>query len=337
MLQSTQKLIAYFQLDASLRNTTLITSLVNAVVKCGDKQDAKALFKQYLKNTSEFHYSYLLPVFKAFADASMAAELFDIVIKDQQLIPNADPEILEVLGHLQFAPIKPILAEYLFNSDTKTDYYISKYAALGLLHFNCDEYQETILKAIEKCYGENLFPEFIPALVCKLKDTKKTLQKLYDLGDEVASTDCNAGILLGFSLCGEEGKYYFKKALFNQHWETFSTSTGTIHYAYEGLKNLGILLQELYQEIKSISDTASLSYAMDVFLALLNKKIEDIEHNATESYASLYVALFQWKSASESDNFIDLATSVDKETEAYEIEKLLALKMNEEVVLKNFI
>jgi hypothetical protein len=61
--------------------------------------------------------------------------------------------------------------------------------------------------------NQNIFPEFLPALICKLPEKEIELEQLYQWGEKFASTDCNAGIILGFSLCGDEGKIYFKKAL----------------------------------------------------------------------------------------------------------------------------
>jgi hypothetical protein len=336
MLRTTYELIEYLKLDESDRELTIICSLVNSLVKCGDKSDAIALLHQYLTNSNDFHYSYLMPVFKKLGDPSVAEQIFNASICNNTLIENTNPEILEVLGQLKYKPIKHILADYIFE-DRERDYYISKYSILGLMNFDCSDYQNKIEIEIEKCYGKNLFPEFIPALVCKLKDRNSILEKLYELGSEFASTDCNAGIILGFSLCGEQGRHYFLKVLYDQNWETHSSGTGTIHYAYQGLKNLDITFKELYQEIKLISDNEKTKYCLSVFFALLNKRIDDIEINKKEPFADLYTTLFKWKNNSESDNIIDIAKSVDKIEEAYEIEKLIELKMNEEAILKNYI
>ncbi|HEV2831579.1 MAG TPA: hypothetical protein VGW31_06330 [Hanamia sp.] len=336
MLETTYELIKYLKLDKSERELTIICSLVNSIVKCGDKSDADAVLNQYLTNSYDFHYSYLLPVFKILGNHSVAEQIFNVSIYQNKLNENASTEILDVLGHLKYAPIKQILADYIFES-RETDYYISKNAVLGLINFDCGEYQNNIEIEIEKCYGKNLFPEFVPTLVCKLKDRNSILEKLYELGSKFASTDCNAGILLGFSLCGKQGRQYFKRVLFDRNWEACSTGTGTIHFAYEGLKNLGITFKELYHEIKPISDKENLEYCLDVFFALLKKRIDDIEINKKELFADIYTTLFKWKNDNESDNIIDLARSIDKMEEAYEIKKLIELKMDEEAILKNYI
>jgi hypothetical protein len=334
MLKTTNELIEYLKLDKSRREVSIICSLVNSIVKCGDKTDADAVLTQYLTNPYDFKYSYLLPIFKTFGDHSIAEQIFNISIYQNKLNENANPEILEVLGYLKYAPIKQILAYYVFES-RDAEYYITKHSVLGLLNFNCDEYQNCIEIEIDKCYGKNLFPEFVPALVCKLENKNSILENLYKLGSEIASTDCNAGIILGFSLCGEEGKDYFRRVLFDRNWETSSTGTGTIHFTYQGLKNLDITFKELYFEIKTISDKVDLEYCLDVYFALLKKRIDDIETNKKEPFGEIYTTLFKWKN--EKYNIIDLAESVDKVEEAYEIEKLIELKLNEEAILKNYI
>ena len=204
------------------------------------------------------------------------------------------------------------------------------------MNFECGEYQNEIKSAIENCYDKNLFPEFVPALVCKLNDPTPVLEKLYELGSQYASTDCNAGIILGFSLSGEEGKKYFKKVLFDPLWETYSTSTGTVNFAYQGMKNAGINFNELYQELKYISDKEQLSNSMDVFFALMERKINDPEINFDESFTDIYNLLFNRDNANESINLTDLALKTDKAEEVFHIETLIELKMNEEAILKNY-
>lgn len=332
MLKTTQKLLEYLENDNQQCDLTIIVSLVNSILISGGKQDAEAVLKQYVADPYRFDHIYLLPVFRKFGDDSIAEQLFNTVIHHNELHKDASPEVLETIGYLNHAPIKPILADYIF-SKKQSDYYTSKYAVLGLLHFDCTEYELEIKKEIEKCYGQNLFPEFIPALVCKLTNKTDVLEKLYELGNDYASTDCNSGILLGFSLCGEFGKHYFTKALFNQNWETSSTSTSTLHFAYEGLKNLNIRFKELYKELKSTENLDTL----DVFLALLRKRVEDIEIHQQESFVDIFTTLFGRNSGNETGTFVELASNFDRKDQAYEIQKLVELRMNEELVLSNYI
>lgn len=334
MLNTTQELIAHLQLESSQRAMPVISAMVGAVLKCGSKADADALLVQYLKNPFDFDYSYLLPVFKKWGSKSVAEALFKVAFVDDRLREDADPEMMEVLGHLKYEPVRPILAHYLFKEKT-TDYYTSRHAALGLLHFDCSDLQEEIKKEIVACYGKNLFPEFVPALVCKLKDRQQVLENLYELGSNTASTDCNAGIILGFSLCGEEGRPYYMNVLFDPDWETGSSATGTLHYVYEGLKNLGISFNTVYEHMISAPD--SVNESLDVFFALLRKRIDDPDLHHAESFADLYTLLFTDATGNQSETLTGLAERTGKEEEADELKKLIEIKMNEEVLLRNFV
>ncbi|WP_439506182.1 hypothetical protein [Sediminibacterium sp.] len=276
-----------------------------------------------------------MPIIKYLGDDTHAEQIFNATIKFDKLEDSAAPEIFELLGFLKYAPVKPILVDYIFKTAV-TDYYSTKYAVLGLLHFDCSEYQDIIKTTIADCYGKNLFPEFIPTLVAKLDNPSDILEKLYELGNDYASTDCNAGIVLGFSLCGNQGRDYFKRMLFNPNWETNSTGTGTVYFAYRGLQNLGITFKDLYIQIKLISDKEQLKYSLSVFFALLNAKIDDIEMNKGELFSDLYTMLFKRQNDTLSDNLMELASTVEKQDDVYELQGRLEMKMKEEAILKNF-
>ncbi|MGX7689485.1 hypothetical protein ACWA1C_20130 [Flectobacillus roseus] len=328
MLKTTSELVKYLQLDSSSRDIDYLKPLINSILKCGDKSDADTILLHYLENPFEFDYLYLLPIFKRFGDRHFAEQIYNVF--QENLKENS--EILELLGDLKYEPIKPILAEFVFKSP-ESDYYLSRYSVLGLLNFNCDEYQNSIETAIEKCYGKNLFPEFVPALVCKLKDRKSILEKLYELGNKFASTDCIGGIILGFSLCGEEGREYFKQTIFNPNWEIGYSGTGSTVCTYLGLKNLGITFRELYEDINQISDKEKLMYSLIVFFALLEKKINDFEISRNETFTDIHKFLFQ----NTIGNLLNLAERTNKLREAYEMQKLIELKINEEAILKNYL
>lgn len=103
------------------------------------------------------------------------------------------------------------------------------------------------------------------------------------------------------------------------------------------MKNAGINFNELYQELKYISDKEQLSNSMDVFFALMERKINDPEINFDESFTDIYNLLFNRDNANESINLTDLVLKTNKAEEAFQIETLIELKMNEEAILKNYI
>jgi len=179
----------------------------------------------------------------------------------------------------------------------------------------------------------DLFPEFTPALVCKLKDRTETLAKLFESGRKYCSVDCNAGILLGFSLCGKEGLSYFKQALFDRHWEADSTSTGTVLQVYQGIRNLNISLIDLYQEIRTIDEPEKQLAGLYVLLGLVRVRIKDYSGDALETFTAIYKEMFVLED--EDDKLFDLARQFNLEDEIYELQSFIELKLNEEQILKN--
>jgi hypothetical protein len=335
MIKSTTELIEYLKIDKSQRETSPVQSYVEAILKLGSKEDASLLLDSYLKHPFNFDHRYLLALFRKFGDRTFAEKLFNIVIADNKLNANADPDTLTLLAELHYEPIKQILFSYAF-SNMEADHHLHKSSVLGLLNFDCTEYKDTIKTHIEACLNKNLFPEFIPALVCKLSDPKQVLKQLYESGDKIASTDCNAGIILGFSLCGEEGKKYFRKALFNPNWETYSGSTGTLGFTYAGLKNLDITFSELYDEIKQMKETNEITYALQVLFSLFDCRISDYENEHFENFKTLYKTFFSYESHVASNNLIDMARLGGMDREAYEYQEIFKLKITEEIIIENF-
>jgi hypothetical protein len=335
MIKSTFKLLEYLNNDKSKRETSVVHSYVMSILKLGSKEDANFLLDSFLKNTADFDHLHLISLFKKFGDVSFAEKIFNAVIVQNKLSEDADPSILNLIGQLKYNPIKDILFQYSFSKDY-SDYTLQTYSTLGLLNFDCSEYIDEIKININSCLNKNLFPEFIPALVCKLPEKAKVLDQLYELGNNYASTDCNAGIILGFSLCGEQGKEYFKKALYNPNWETYSSSTGTLKFTYEGMKNLKISFTELYTDIKQIQDKTELKYALNVLFSLFSKRILDYEDEKIDSFKTLYKLFYCREDPNDSNNLIDLADKVGEEEEAYKYRNMFENKMTEEFIIENF-
>lgn len=335
MIRSTKELIEYLKIDKDERESSIVYSYVKSILKLGSKKDASQLLDVYLKSLYDFDHSYLLALFFKFGDYSIADKIFKKIIVDNKFNENADPTLLTLLGDLKYEPIKKILFNYAF-SNLESDYHLQAASILGLLNFDCTEYLDIIKINIENCLNKNLFPEFVPSLVCKLPDRTKILEQLYESGEKIASTDCNAGIILGFSLCGDEGKTYFKNALFNPNWETFSSSTGTIAYTYKGLINLNITFSELYDEIKQMNDKSEIYYSLTGLFSLFDMRISDYRNEHPESFKTLYNLFFSWESPETSNNLIDRSRLVEMDSKAYDYEKIFELKMTEEIIIQNY-
>lgn len=331
MLKSTTELINH--LSQKSTSYSIIDSHVHCIRKLGSKADADILLDYYLSHPFNYRSSDLLPLFKKFGDNEYAERLFKLAIDHSKWVEDAGTEILTLLGHLKYEPAKDLLKKYAFGKTG--DYYSNRGAVLGLLNFDCAEFEGLIETEIAKCYNKSLFPEYIPALVCKIGNREKYLKELFILGNEYASVDCNAGIVLGFSLCGDLGRDYFMNALKNPHWEVYSGSTGTVWATYEGLKNLGISFKELYWDIKNEDDQDSLQHLLWVLLGVLERRLRDYDDDALESFADIYELLYAWEDKNTSNNLVDLADKVDEREEAYKLERILELKVTEELILRN--
>lgn len=294
----------------------------NAILSFGSKADAEEVLKHYLINPTDPYAADILEIVGKWGDEELAKEVYEVSIQDNRLQDNFPEQVLEVLGQLKFEPAKPVLAHYAFRS---SDYYSNKAAVLGLLNFNCEEFQDEITTSIKELLGKNLFPEFLPALVSKLIDRKNLLEELYSSGASTTSTDCNAGIFLAFSLCGEEGKTYFKNALFDPAWEAYYNAA---RYVLVGMTNLGISFSELMEEVMQIEDERMLQYHMLVIISLLEVKASSYNDKG-ESFETIYRQLLS------TQIFSQLAERAGLLPDAEKVEELLIFRMREEVLLRN--
>ena len=151
--------------------------------------------------------------------------------------------------------------------------------------------------------------------------------------------------MLAFSLCGNVGKTYFLKALWDDHWECYGGGTGTDYWTFVGLQNLGIGLIELYQILKETEHEALLRHQMRILKAMLACKISRgvgslpilrFMESPTETFLDIYKALFVWENPNLANNIMDLAKKVEEEDGLYELEKMLLgcidKEMNDQVV-----
>lgn len=327
MLKITEELLIGLKQDNI--SFHILDSYIISIIKFGSKRDCDILFEYYLSKPFDTP-SGLFYLFEKFGDELYFEKLFQIFTKNTKMVEEKCPELLSLLGTFKNDSVKEILKKYALEDDN-ANYHICKYAVLGLLNFDCTEYEKIIEEKIVECYNKNLFSEYVPALVCKLKNKEKILDELFILGNEYASIDCNAGIVLGFSLCGDIGKKYFMKALSSPRWEVDCSGTGTTHCVYKGMKNLGISFEELYTIIKQEDNLEQLEHLLAVFFSLLEIRIKDYDKNI-ESFMQLHQILFDY---CEKGDLIELARKVDKHEQAYALEEKIELKMTEELILRN--
>jgi len=198
----------------------------------------------------------LLPVLAEHGDAATAERLLAACFEGGWLRPGVPEEVLHVIGYLEYEPATRLLWRHGLDGD-----YSAQVAAHeGLTNLSCTELAGEIDAELTRHHFRNLFPEFLPALAPKTGDPAWP-EKLYDWGSRGngfgfpgASTDCNAGLLLGLALSGDAGRELFERALWNPYWETYSGSTGTVRSAYAGTRITGM-------------DAATLHAAMHAWLA----------------------------------------------------------------------
>jgi hypothetical protein len=340
MLSITQELIDSLHFsDRTGQSPVLASNYIRTILKCGGVKDAAALLPVFLERPSDFYRVGLLPILASFGTNDIAQVLFENCFSAGQLKADMPEELLHVMGQLRYEPATALLASYALSETS--GYYTSKYAVLGLLHFSCETHEAQIEMTIRNTFGKNLFNEFIPSLVCKLKNRQELLPLLYEQGITACSTDCNAGILLGFALSGQEGASYFKKALFDPLWEADSTSTGTVYWASKGMQYAGIGFKELYTAMQQEDNAEQLSYQLRVFESLLSCRLESGDEPLVfenlipqESFTTLYKILFSWETPNQRNNLIDLAEKVGRDQDFYLLEKVLLLKVEEELLLK---
>ncbi|MDW7690367.1 hypothetical protein R9C00_23595 [Flammeovirgaceae bacterium SG7u.111] len=326
MLKITRSLIKHLNTKEGNLQATSLPLLINTILRYGNKVDGNAIIESCLVNPYSHDMGLFAPIIEKWGDLSTAKQLAKCYIKNGELIDTDFTEVLELLGNLKYEPIKPLLIKHAFSEES--DHYTSKNAVLGLLNFDCSDIQDILLEQIENTYGKNLFHEYIPALVCKISNRRAILEKLFELGDTTCSTDCNAGIILGFSLC-PEGVTYFKKAIFNPDWEACSSATGTIHATYQGIKNLNISFSELFADIQKL-EGKSQKEGLENLFDLLKIKIDDLFPHA-ESFMELHKDFFSFDGKSSLYSISDKTGLINT---FYETQKLIELKASEELILR---
>jgi len=348
MLKATEHLLAYFK--ESRQEYSIVEAYCRTITLLGTQADFQAVEDFFFENYQNSYVRSLLYVLGKSSEPQQTSQrILDNCFEQGVLKEHAPEELLNLLGYFRYKPALPILKHYVFDVN---DYYVNQSAVLGLLHFDCSYLQVQIKLAIEECYGKNLFKEFVPALVSKLDNKTDILAKLYELGSTIASTDCNGGIALGFALSGAEGEAYFRKVYADPYWELDAGSTGSVYWTYLGAQHLGITFKKLYEKLKATQEPKRGRHLASLLLNFLRIKINafpkyslvPIQVQTPETYTSIYKRLFGWENPNKSNNIHDIARKYDLEkksyeyslqNQAYELERLLQQKMQQEILLEN--
>ncbi len=333
MLHSnTNLLINYLKTDAP--DYAIVSSYVYTIRRLGTQEDVSTLMEYYHQNPTTNHVGYILTLLYDFGTLSDAKELWKHSFKNGVLKSGHPEEVLHILGYLGLEESRDVLLRYALNSN---DHSLNQNAVLGLIHLDCSNHQSELNKEIEGCYGKSLFSEFSPSLVCKVSDQYDILSHFYKLGSSIVSTDCNGGIVLAFSLCGDTGKDFFWRVLWDENWECLGGGTGTDYWTYIAMQNLGISFLDLYNIIRETKTKGALEYRLKVFKSLIRYRIIDAPHpiqfikTSRVSFLDLYKILYGWVDKYISDNIMDLARKVNLDSDFYRLKILLEFKVREEM------
>lgn len=278
-------------------NEPLLEVCINLVTKYGTADDAAYLLPLFLQTKNV----QLLKPLQACGNKFTADQLYQQAIENEQLKAGFPPETLLALGYLQHPETeKVLLAYYKTIFDQKLDWQMHEAVCLALLNYPCKGYEALIRQEIEKCLHQWLFAEMIPVLACKTGDVSLA-EKLFHHGCTKASSDSNAGLLLGIALFGTGKKDLFKKAIYNHDWEAGATATGNRKYTMMGLSFLQISMAEMFADIRALAQENNAPLPQHLFLlesmqeAKLEKRgqylVRCIPPHA-ESFTAVYGALF---------------------------------------------
>ncbi|WP_079911820.1 hypothetical protein [Paenibacillus sp. 32352] len=304
MIPNTEKLIQLLRSGQKI-DATVLESYCRITAKYGNREDAAALFHMFTEHPSDYRYALLLDPVMRCGDFAMAEEIARFCFEHGQLKEEMPGDILHVMGYMGYEKY----IDYMVDCIGTNDWHLCTNACLGLLHLPCESHRERLESELEKVYGQPLFPEFLPALSFKFTN-EKIVPRLVAWGEQ-ASTDCNAGLVLGISMFGSTQKKQIKSILMEPFWEMYSIGTGSHWWGYMSMQMVELTFSELISDIKAripvvqkhadhIPDEQTMEHWLYVLHDLLELKLADVPHpvrfspHNQESVIDLFQELFQW-------------------------------------------
>lgn len=336
MLNLTKRLIENIK-NNTIQDRIIADAYIKSICKRGSYIDAHAALQCFIENPSDINRKGLVNIIQKWGNTDCAATLTKHCFSDYRLKEDVPEKILNCIGYLHYEQAKTILLENLLNVN---DYYIRESAAMGLLHFDCSEFADILKQEIIKTYNKNWFNEFLPALVCKINNNQEIIDNLFKYGNTIISSDCNAGITLGFALSGEYGKQFFKKILWNPRWEAVDAGgTGNIFWTYIALLYLNTSFRDLYIELIEEKNEDIYEDKLYALLSIVEIKIDQdglplplkFISEPKESFEDIYNLLFGYHSTELGPIFEFLLKNDYLKTRIYNIKSHLKLKIEHEI------
>lgn len=237
-----------------------LDSICHLIVSTQTREALPWLLDVFLEDPSPDQRISVLDALRQIGDTHTAGTLIEACFDGNRLKPDVATEVLLCIGALRHPEAEQLLFGLLRNFQYRSDpsddpadnYYFQLNTCLGLLHYDCKPFLPELEDKIRVCLDQNLFNEFIPALICKLPEPAELLEALYLSGRNVASVDCNAGIILGFGLSGKQGRPWLERIIEDENpfnWEVVDCGTGTLGWFCLSSRYAGISLAQLYKDL----------------------------------------------------------------------------------------
>jgi hypothetical protein len=306
MLKATTQIV---DLLGDKGNERYLPLLLTLVAQFGKVADSRALLQLFLKKNDPR----LLEAIMASGDATIAEDLYHVVIANDQLKKPYGPEVLTALAYLEHPATQKILLnnyQGLFSDHRNWDLHTA--VCLGLLNYELTEEKELLKAEIDKCLETHLFPDLLPVLFEKIGEEAWSRKILAHANDRV-STSCISGIILGTAMGGQKNRSLFKELIFNPLWEAGDSSVGNAYFTLMGMHALNIGMVELFHDLVVLVrlKTKGLAYRFNLLYDLLKAKLNEpmvypvrIINKVKEPIAELYRLFFEWKDDPNKDETI---------------------------------
>ncbi|ANF96121.1 hypothetical protein [Paenibacillus bovis] len=312
MLTITRQLIMEMEQNTR-RESVWYETMLHMIIKYGNIEDAHALYQCFIAHPKDWDYIMLLEGVCKLGDRELGLALYQWAFTEGRLRDELSEDILTACGYLGVQEAVSSLLHYALDSKS---WDLQNGACLGLLQLQLDDKEAAILrKAIESTMGQSLFNEFLPALSSQVADAT-LIPKLYHWGEQQASIDCNAGLVLGIALYGPAYHEWVRRILWSPYWEAHDTGTGTCVWMYRAMNHVGLTFADLIDDVRhTLTDTEDrqrMEYQLDVLHQMVCEKLRyrglslSVLQPNQETVEEIYHALYHWSTPDYDDSIIGL-------------------------------
>lgn len=217
---------------------------VELVSQRGGPEDAEALLPRLL-DADEPDWSLIDPVVRC-GDRAMVEALYDRFVKGGELAEGADPDLLWAFGWAGLGRARPML----FRSVLEMDWDLAPRALDGLVHLSPKGLEDQVRAAVRPLVGQSVFAEFVPALAGWIGEAELLDPFVYYDGRTLTpSTTCMSGVVLGLGLLGPAGRsrlsHLFWEDQYPMIWDDAARATGM------AMRMTGLTVTDLAAELRT--------------------------------------------------------------------------------------